>query len=68
MTATDPTLWTATEQAAAIADRRLGSEELLDLLLDRIERVDTAVNAVCTLDTDRARLACRDADAAVARG
>lgn len=68
MNSTDPTLWTATEQAAAIAGRRLGSEELLDLILDRIERVDTAVHAVCTLDTDRARLACRDADAAVARG
>ena len=68
MTTTDPTLWSATEQARAIADRRLGSEELLDLFLDRIERVDTRVHAVCTLDVHRARLRCRAADEAAADG
>ena len=29
----DPTLWPATQQAAAIRDGHLGSEELLDLVL-----------------------------------
>ncbi len=68
MTGTDPTVWSATDQARAIAERRLGSEELLDLFLDRIERVDARVNAVCTLDVHRARLGCRAADDAVAAG
>lgn len=67
----DPTLWDATEQAAAIREGRLGSEELLDLQLVRRAVVDTdpwRVNAVCTTDLERARAACRDADAAVRRG
>lgn len=66
MPSNDPTLWTATEQARAIRERRLGSEELLDLFLDRIEHVDGRVNAVCTLDHHRARLRCREADDALA--
>jgi amidase len=64
----DPTLWSATQQAAAIAARELGSEELLELMLDRIEGLDPVVNAVCTLDVHRARLRAREADAATARG
>lgn len=64
----DPTLWSATEQAAAIRERRLGSEELLDLMLARIAAVDPAVNAVCTLDEEAARVRCRAADEATARG
>lgn len=65
---TDPTLWSTLEQAAAIAGGRLGSEELLDLFLRRIEQVDGAVNAVCTLAVDGAREQCRAADAATIRG
>ncbi len=65
---TDPTLWSATEQARAIAARQLGSVELLDLCLERIATVDTRVNAVCTLDVDRARARAREADEATARG
>ncbi len=64
----DPTLWSATEQARAIADRRLGSAELLELCLDRIERVNPAINAVCTLDVHRARRRAHEADDATARG
>jgi len=56
------------EQAAAIVERRLGSEELLDLFVRRIADVDPRVHAVCTLDVDRARALCRAADAATARG
>lgn len=65
---TDPTLWPALEQARAIADQRLGSEELLDLCLARIDAVDSVVNAVCTQVVAAARTRCREADAAVARG
>lgn len=68
MPATDPTLWTATEQAAAIAGGELGSEELLDLCLNRIDQVNGQVNAVCTLAVDPARARAREADAATARG
>ena len=64
----DATLWTATEQAAAIAGGDLGSEELLDLCLSRIEKVDGAVNAVCTFAVDDARDRARQADAATVRG
>lgn len=64
----DPTLWSASEQAAAIRARRLGSEELLDLMLARIAAVDPAVNAVCTLDEGPARVRCREADEATALG
>lgn len=68
MTGSDPTLWTATEQAAAIKDRRLGSEELLELCLDRIDHVDPRVHAVCTLDLHRARIRAQAADEATMRG
>lgn len=65
---TDPTLWSATEQASAIRERTLGSEELLDLFLARIERVNPSVNAVCTLLDERARVRCWEADSAIANG
>jgi amidase len=64
----DPTLWPAHEQARAIAARQLGSEELLDLFVERIDRVDPAVNAVCTRAVDEARARCRAADRATAAG
>ena len=64
MLATD----SATELAAAIRRREVGSVELLDLYLDRIDHLGGDVNAVVTLDVDRARAACAAADAALARG
>ena len=45
----------ATELAAGIRDKQWSSRELLDLYLDRIDRLDGPVNAVVTLDVDRAR-------------
>lgn len=64
----DPTLWSASQQASAIRDGELGSEELLDLFLARIAAVDPSVNAVCTLAVEPARARCREADAATTRG
>ena len=64
----DPTLWSASEQAAAIARGQLGSEELLELQLVRLDAVGPHVNAVCTLDVENARQRCRAADAAHTRG
>jgi len=60
---------TAVELAAAIRAKEISSRELLDLYLDRIERLDREkVNAVVTLDVERARVTAAAADAALARG
>ncbi len=58
----------ATELAAGIRTKEWSSRELLDLYLDRIDRLNGPVNAVVTLDADRARDAADAADAALARG
>ena len=68
MPVSDPTLWTATEQAAAIKRGELGSEELLDLFLTRIDQLNGDVNAVCTLAVEPARIQTREADAMTRRG
>ena len=54
--------WSATKLAAAIRAGTLSSRELLDCYLDRIDRLDGDVNAVVTLDVDRARAAAAAAD------
>src|SRR6476469_7420480 len=54
--------WSATKLAAAIRAGEFSSLELLDCYLDRIERLDGDVNAVVTLDVDRARAAATAAD------
>lgn len=65
---TEPALWTISELSAAIRDRRLSSRELLDTYLQRIDKINPALNAVVTLDAERAAEAARDADEATARG
>lgn len=64
----DPALWPTSRQAAAIRTGELGSEELLDLVLDRIDRLNPQVNAVVTIDPDAARAAAQAADEATAAG
>jgi len=59
---------TASQAVAALADGELGSEELLDALLARVERWNDDINAVVAFDVERARARCREADAARARG
>jgi amidase len=59
---------TARELARRIRTRELGSRELLDLLLARVERLNPKINAVVTLDVERARAAAERADAAAASG
>ena len=54
--------------AAAIARKEVGSRELLDLYLDRIERLNPPLNAVVTLDVERARAAAAAADEMTSRG
>ena len=64
----DITLWPTHRQAAAIAKGELASRELLDAQLARIEAVNPALNAVVSVDAERARTAAGAADDAVARG
>ena len=58
----------AGELVARLRSGELGSEELFDLQLDRIGRLDGALNAVVALDVEGAREAARAADAAPADG
>jgi amidase len=54
--------------ADAIASRQVSSREVLDHLLDRIAKLDGAINAVVTIDRERARAEASAADDMVARG
>ncbi len=56
------------ETAAAIAAKEVSSREVLDHLVDRIERLDGPVNSVVHWDLERARTAAAAADDAVADG
>jgi amidase len=64
----DPALWPATDQAAAVAARRLSARELLAAVTARIELHDPALNAVVTIDPDRAARTAAAADEATAHG
>lgn len=64
----DPSKSPAVELAAAIRRREISSVELLDACAARIERLDGPLNAVVTLDLERARARAQEADAALARG
>ena len=58
----------ATRLAAALRAGEVSSRELLDLYLRRVEEANPAVNAVVTLDVERARGLAAAADDALARG
>lgn len=58
----------ATQLAAALRARTIGSRELLEHYLARVERLNPKINAVVTLDVDRARRRADEMDAALARG
>ncbi|HLF99445.1 MAG TPA: amidase [Acidimicrobiia bacterium] len=65
-----PELWE--RDASVLADEiragALKSRELLDVCLDRIERHDAALKAVCYLDVDGARRSAEEIDRRVADG
>jgi amidase len=65
---TDLTLRPAVDLVAALRTGEVGSRELLDRYLARVERLNPALNAVVTLDVERARAAADAADAARLRG
>lgn len=49
-----PALWNLGELAGAIRDRRISSRELLGEYLRRVEAINPALNAVVTIDAERA--------------
>lgn len=59
---------TATELAAMIKAGQIGSEELLDIYLARVEKYNAKLNAIIVLDKDRARQQAKAADATVKSG
>ena len=65
---TEPCDLTALEARRLIGRRALSPVELLESCLARIGAVDHAVNAMVALDTDRARAAARQAEAAAMAG
>jgi len=58
----------AVEQVAAILGDRISSRELLDLYLERVERINPDINAVVALDVEGARKRALAADEALAAG
>jgi amidase len=58
----------AGQMADALAAGTVSAVELFDAAVQRIERLDGAINAVVVRDFERAREAAREADAALARG
>ena len=59
---------TAVELSAALAAKKVSAVELAQDVIDRIERHDARINAVCVRDFERGLAAARAADAALARG
>ena len=59
---------TAREQAAAIRERRISARELLELHLARIAERNRELNAIVSLDPDRARAGAAAADQHLASG
>jgi amidase len=58
----------AREMVAAVRSRAVSARELLDLHLARIDEVNPRVNALVSLDPERARTQAADADDRLARG
>lgn len=63
-------IWTrgAVDLAAAVASRQLSAGDVVDALLQRIEAVNPAINAVTVVLAEQARAAAEVADRAVAAG
>jgi amidase len=60
----NPASTVLSELVAALERRQIRSRELLDAFLDRVERLDKALNSVIALDAERARRRADEIDAA----
>ena len=58
----------AWELAEGVRAGELSAVELLEVFLERVERLDGELNAFCHLDVENARATAEDIDARVARG
>ncbi|MBI4640427.1 MAG: amidase, partial [Candidatus Tectomicrobia bacterium] len=58
----------ATEMAAAIRGKKLSPVEVVEAVLSRIEQLNPKINAFCTLTSDTAHQAAKEAEAAVMQG
>jgi len=58
----------ATELAAAIRSRKTSPVEAVEAVLDRIEHLNSHINAYCTVTVESARCEAKAAEAAVMRG
>lgn len=59
---------TAREAAASIRKREISSRELTGLMLERIQRYRTSINALATITAETALASAREADTALAHG
>lgn len=59
---------TARDMLAAVRSKEISARELMDLHLTRIDEVNPAINAIVSLDADRARAGALAADESLARG
>lgn len=59
---------TARDQVAAVRRKDISARELLDLHLDRVAERNPELNAIVSLDEERARASAAEADEALARG
>ncbi len=58
----------AVELLDLLSARKVSSRELIELYLERTQRLNPSINAIVTLDADNARRLAAAADAATARG
>lgn len=58
----------ARDMLAALRSKEISARELMELHLERIDRVNPAINAIVSLDVDRARAGALAADEHLARG
>lgn len=58
----------AHQLAQMIRDRQVSAVEVLDTYLAQIDRHNSKLNAICTLDADNARIRAKLADEAIAKG
>jgi amidase len=68
LTTSEFSFTTAFEMSAALRSKKVSAVELAQHTIDRIERHDAKINAVCARDFDRGLDAARAADSALSRG